>query len=111
MNKVSDQDIQALEVYDEFLKSLLGHTQSIVYICFNSEFYQRQKIDLLSRLKQTEYPSVKYCLIGNVVHNPDTNTAWHHIKLREKFFKESAQQRNMIPDELCEKNIQNFAKF
>ena len=110
---VSNQEIESLAVYDNFLESINSHNQPIVHFCFNSEFYQRQKIDLLSRLKQIEYSSVKYCLLGIVNTDPsDSETnAWRHIELRETFFRESAEQRYMISDELCQKNTQNLVKF
>lgn len=74
-----------------------------------SEYYQRQKVDLLSRVNQREY-NVKYCCIGNV-NSQDDQTAQAHIDSREKFFRDSAKQRNLVSDNLSEKNIKNFTKF
>lgn len=43
--------------------------------------------------------------------NSEDSTAQYHLDSREKFFRDSAEQRSLISDDLCEQNIRNFTKF
>ncbi len=97
-----------LKVFNEFIETSKT-CELIVQMCFNSEFYKKQKIDLLSRLSRSNMPNrVKYCCIGSV--NTE-ETALFHIKSREKYFRDSAEQRNLMNDNLNEFNIKNLTKF
>lgn len=97
-----------LKVYNEFIENSKS-CELIIQMCFNSDFYKKQKIDLLSRLSNSNMPNkVKYCCIGSV--NTE-ETALFHIKSREKYFRDSSEQRNLMTDDLNEFNIKNLTKF
>ena len=90
-------------------------SEQLLNICFTSEFYQRQKTDLLSRIAfESACPqqSRNYICIGKALSpNQKETDVFYQIQLREKYFRNSARQRNLISDEKSELNICNFTKF
>lgn len=87
----------------------------MIHICFSSEFYQRQKNDLISRVlvdtKSAPY-SVNYICVGRAaLEKPKELDALFQIESKERQFRYSAEQRNLISDEKSEFNIGNFTKF
>ena len=102
-----------LSCYETFLKrAFKKESCKIIHICLNPEFFQRQKLDLVSRtMFDNKYlKDVKYICIGSV-KNELSLSALFNFKMREKYFKYSAEQRQIISDDLSDQNIRSLTLF
>ncbi|CAF0781654.1 unnamed protein product [Brachionus calyciflorus] len=109
--------------YQEFLTKNLKNSSKILTICLNSEFFQHQKFDLILRAFNGNEESHKFythnfICTGNVKVDENetstikvTNDFFDHYRSRKEFFKYSAEQRQMTPEELSEANIENLTLF
>ncbi len=86
-----------------------------MHVCFSSEFFQRQRNDLINRVlvESTSKYSVSYVCIGKSLLDQKSkeNDALFQIDAKERQFRYSAEQRNLISDSKSEFNIANFTKF
>ena len=98
----------------------LENNKRILTLCMNSEFYMHQKIDLILRAIQKNDENHKtydhmFICTGNVrieENESDISSDFlYHYETRKKFFKYSAEQRQMISEELSDANIENLTLF
>lgn len=106
-------------VYSDFVQSLGTKTNRILNICTNGELFQRQKADLLHRALESvncSHLATKYVCVGSVKVdstelNTDLNDSIYNYDLREKYFRHSAEQRQVISDDLSSQNVKMFTLF
>lgn len=105
--------------FDEFLKKSEKKATRVLNLCSNSELFQRQKVDLVSRtnLKTKDF-EIKYICIGSVKLDTlnhenvgQENDSVYNYELREKYFRFAAEQRQIISDDQFETNIKSFTIF
>ena len=107
------QDSRELSIsYHDFFSKT--KSERILHFCFSSDYFQRQKNDLISRIASIDSgldkkKSLNYVCLGKSMS--ENNNALTHVESREMQFKYSAEQRNLISDQKTELNIQNFTKF
>lgn len=86
----------------------------LLQVCFTSDFYQRQKNEIVLRpISNTAFSdtAINYICLGKAALKGELNKASVHVESRQKQFRYSAEQRNLISDEKSEFNINNFTKF
>jgi hypothetical protein len=111
-------------VFGSYERFLTGkHSNRILSICTNSEFFKRQKVDLLSRVildkEETKATSrvSKYICIGavktdlNTNSNSDNQDCILNYEMRKKYFEYAAKQRQMISNDLNQSNVNNLTLF
>ena len=102
-----------LTEYARFLNS--ASSKRIVNICLNSEYVQRQKIDLISYLiadNSFQKANLNFVCIGTInTRIEEEKSAHFHIQSREAYFRHAAAQRNIISTQQTELNVKNFTKF
>lgn len=111
------------KLYENFLDQNLPVCDEIITLCLNSELFQAQKIDLLLRSfanKDNKYKTYKHRFIcAGIVKTDESESQFlelkddflKHYECRRKFFKHSAEQRQMMSESICEANIQNLTLF
>lgn len=100
--------------YQDFLSAT--RSSRLLHVCFTSDFYQRQKNEIVLRpISNTAVSStaINYICLGKAAfkESGELNKASVHVESRKKQFRYSAEQRNLISDEKSEFNINNFTKF
>lgn len=85
-------------------------------IVSNGEFFQRQKADLLFKVLEPELNkniNLGYVCVGSVkAEQLDSLSALFHYELRDKYFRYSAEQRQMIGDkDLIQSKIESLTLF
>ena len=110
--------------FENFLKSKTSNR--VLNLCTNSELFQRQKLDLISRkLASTtallEKTQIKYICTGTVKTDlsndssvsldQDNQDSIYNFQKREKYFQHAAEQRQMISSELNKFNVDNLTLF
>lgn len=107
--------------YENFIQNK-SSSSFLFILCLNSEYLQRQKVDLLARIININSNSnisknkrLKYICTGNVKTHSDTklmNDSLHNYQSREKYFRFAAEQRQKISNEsIYEENIKNLTLF
>jgi hypothetical protein len=108
--------------YEEFIKSNLKETKRLIQICLNSEFYARQKMDLITRAllhdDDKSQIDLKYICLGYVKSDEAelssdelSKDPLHNYKSREEYFRFASKQRQIISNSLNESNIVILAQF
>ena len=111
------------ELYKDFLNRNLPEHGELITLCLNSELFQAQKIDLLLRSFSeidNKHKTYKHRFISTGIVKIDENEPNYldlkddflkHYENRHAFFKNSAEQRQMTTENICEANIQNLTIF
>ncbi len=111
--KTNDLNQEILSVYEEFSGSKSSYSR-ILYLCTNAEYFQRQKLDLLFRsVHFPDHLTSKFICIGNVKtdSNENNDSIQYNYELREKYFRYSAKQRQMLSNDLNQFNVKNLTLF
>ncbi|RNA17721.1 DALR anticodon-binding domain-containing, partial [Brachionus plicatilis] len=122
-NKYLDVLPLTAELYKNFLNENLPVYDGIQTLCLNSELFQAQKIDLLLRsFSDIDHKHKRYehgFICTGIVKIDENEPSYFdlrddflkHYECRQKFFKYSAEQRQMMSEQICEVNIQNLTLF